>query len=144
VFAIDGGTVQPNVRFLGFSSELGALSLEPVRDSGDVVVVTVDGAISVVPSPSSQSNVVTIEAYLQPTGRVLLAPPLRPADGRMVAVRFERLDLPLPGVHRFAIRLASETTGWEFQDLPAGTYKVYHHGEMHTLVVPSGGFVVLD
>jgi hypothetical protein len=144
VFAIDGGTVQPNVRFLGFSSELGALSLEPVRDSGDVVVVTVDGAISVVPSPSSQSDVVTIEAYLQPTGRVLLAPPLRPADGRMVAVRFERLDLPLPGVHRFAIRLASETTGWEFQDLPPGTYKVYHHGEMHTLVVPSGGFVVLD
>lgn len=144
VFAVDGGTVQPNARFLGFSSELGALSLEPVRDSGDVVVVAADGAISVVPSPSAQTGVVTIDAQLQVTGRVLLAPPLRPADGRMVTVRFERLDLPLPGVHRFAIRLASETTGWEFQDLPAGTYKVYHHGEMHTLVVPSGGFVVLD
>lgn len=144
VFAVDGGLVQPNVRFLGFSSELGSLSLEPVRDSGDVVVVAADGSLAVVPLPSSQLGVATIDAPLHEPGRVLLAPPLRPADGRMVAVRFERLDLPLPGVHRFAIRLASETTGWEFQDLPAGTYKVYHHGEMHTLVVPSGGFVVLD
>lgn len=144
VFAIDGGTVQPNVRFLGFSSELGALSLEPVRDSGDVVVVAADGAISVVPSPSSLSGIATIDASLLPSGRVLLAAGLRPADGRMVALRFERLDAPLPGFHRSAIRLASETTGWEFQDLPAGTYKVYHHGEMHTLQVPSGGFVVLD
>lgn len=144
VFAVDGGQVQPNVRFLGFSSELGSLSLEPVRDSGDVVVVGADGSLAVVPLPSSQLGVATIDAALHPPGRVLLAPSVRPTNGGLVALRFDRLDLLLPNMQRFAIRLASETTGWEFQDLPPGTYKVYHHGELHTLVVPSGGFVVLD
>lgn len=144
VFAVDGGSVQPNVRFLGFSSSLGALSLEPVRDSGDVVVVHHDGSIGIVPLPSANVGVPTIDAELRVPGRVLLAAPLRPADGRMVAVRFERLDPLLPMVQRFAIRLASDATGWEFQDLPPGTYKVHHHNELHTLQVPSGGFVVLD
>ncbi len=144
VFAVDGGQVQPNVRFLGFSSELGSLSLEPVRDSGDVVVVGADGSLAVVPRPSAQLGVATIDATLHPPGRVLLAPSVRPANGGLVALRFDRLDLQLPNMQRFAIRLASESTGWEFQDLPPGTYKVYHHGELHTLVVPSGGFVVLD
>ena len=61
-----------------------------------------------------------------------------------VAARFERLDESLPGLNPIAIRFASEATGWEFGNLVPGTYRVQHHGELHELVVPSGGFVELD
>lgn len=145
VFAVDpAGTPEfADVRFLGFTNSIGSISLEPVRDDGDLFVIAADG--SVVCRAEPQSVVGHLELNLRPVGRVLLHASLRPADGSaLVVARFERIDESLPGLNPIAIRFASQATGWEFGDLVPGTYRVQHHGGLHELVVPSGGFVVLD
>lgn len=145
VFAVDpAGTPEfADVRFLGFTNSIGSISLEPVRDDGDLFVIAPDGSIAYLAEP--QALVGHVNLGLSQTGRVLLHPSLRPSAGNVpVVARFERLDDSLPGLNPIAIRHASQATGWEFGNLVPGTYRVQHHGELHELVVPSGGFVVLD
>jgi len=145
VFAVDpAGTPEfADVRFLGFTNSIGSISLEPVRDDGDLFVIAADGSVAHRAEP--QASVGHLDLNLNQVGRVLLHPSLRPTDGsHPVVARFERLDESLPGLNPIAIRFASEATGWEFGNLVPGTYRVQHHGELHELVVPSGGFVELD
>ena len=82
---------------------------------------------------------------LQPTGRVLLAPSLRPdpayAD-RVVTITFRRSQEMLVGMTPEAVRFAAYGS-WEVGGLPAGSYFAEVGGQTHQVVVPSTGFVVL-
>lgn len=145
VFAVDqaGGPGRAEVRFLGFTSPIGVLSLEPVRDDGDLVVLAPDGSVAFVAEP--QQSGPQVIATVQATGRVLLHENLRPTDGsHSVMVKFERLDDTLNGLRPYAVRFASDLNGWEFTDLPPGVYRAFAHNQVHTLTVPPVGFVVLD
>lgn len=131
--------------FLGFTSSNGVISLDPVADGGDIVVVGPDGSVAFVASP--QQAVLTIGVTLETAGRVLVQPSLRPSGNNtqsMVAIRFERIGPVLPGMEPVAHRFASEATGWEVGGLPPGLYRAYIGSTDSQIIVPPGGFASLE
>lgn len=132
-------------RFLGLTSAQGVISLEPVRETGDLIVIGADGSIALINDP--QDSVPRLDARLQPPGRVLLGPALRPgaAAGSVVTLRFElRYTEMLSGIEVRLTRFASEATGWEFAGLPPGAYVVQVNGQNRLLTVPADGFITLE
>ncbi|MCU0866798.1 MAG: hypothetical protein MUC36_23685 [Planctomycetes bacterium] len=141
VFAVDGlgGQLGVAVRFLGLTlGGMGTISLDPVRQTGQVVVLAADGRVAWVPEPRSGRNVV---AELQAPGRVLVRP-APPSGARPLILRFERVATPLDGLQPIAFRFASAANGWEVGGLPPGAYRVYFGASAvhRDILVPADGF----
>jgi hypothetical protein len=131
-------------QFLGFTSANGVISLEPVAQGGDVVVVAPDGSTAFVATP--QQAVIALTVPVLTPGRVIVAPSLRPTGNNSdtyLTIRFERINAPLPGVNSPAYRFASEATGWEVGGLPPDTYRVTVGNTQRLLYVPQVGFAEL-
>jgi hypothetical protein len=147
VFAVasTGPRGSVDARFLGLTSAQGVISLEPVRYEGDLVVVGPDGSLALASAP--QQSFPRLDTRLAPTGRVLLAPSLRPdvATGQtVVSLRFRRLFSGLSGIGITSVRFASEATGWEFAGLAPGFYSVEVNGQNRQLEVFEDGFTTLQ
>ena len=148
VFAVSrtGPRDSVDVRFLGFTSLNGVMSLAALRPGEDVVVIGRDGSIGWVHDPAAQGQ--TVDVRLRATGRALLHPSLRPAataNDQVVTVTFRReLDNVLPGLQPVVVRFASEANGWEVRDVPPGRYRVTVGVLTFSIEVPSGGFVELQ
>lgn len=142
-------------RFLAFSSQTGASSIATVTDDESVLVIAPDGSVGYMQNPTQLGF--TVSATVRATGRVNLAPSLRPAADSLehvVTLRFTRQDDDLlPGMPQTFVRFARAENAWEVGGLPPGTYDatasygmvtaVGDPDETFTVVVPAGGFVVL-
>jgi hypothetical protein len=147
VFAVapSGPRGQAEGSFLGLTSPQGVISIEPVREAGDLVVVAGDGSLQLIAEP--QASFPRVNARLAAPGRVLLAPSLRPAPTSgetLVWLTFRRLIQDMPGLEVVLERCASEATGWEFSGLPMGPYQVRVQGSTRQVLVPEDGFAVLQ
>jgi len=150
VFAISQSAClgQPDVRFLGFTLENGALSIGAVGMHEDVFVIGPDGEVAWESRPGSL--VVEfgqpLELQLQATGRVMLDESLQPAamdPDRVVKITFRRSSYEmLDGMVPEAVRFATDNQ-WEVRDLAPGSYEAEIRGATYAVVVPSTGFVLL-
>lgn len=146
VFAVDdtGPRGGADVRFLGFTTQLGVSSLQAVANGGDVVVIGRDGTVVTV--TNLQAAPMTVNATLPANGRVLLHDSLRPSPPRLVAIRFEKLSGLSSGMAPVAVRFACEANNWEVGGLPPGEYRASLVGQpfVTTIDLPPDGFVVLQ
>ena len=61
----------------------------------------------------------------------------------LLALRFERSDITLPGLSPVAVRFACAANGWEVGGLVPGEYRVLIDSSAYSVVVPASGFVRL-
>ena len=136
---------QPEPRFLGFTGATGVLSLGAVQEHEDVFVIGPDGSTGYVERPVGQGQTITVTTTS--TGRVMLAPDLRPDPGdlqQIVAIELHRDSQEvLTGMQPVAVRFVGSATSWEAGDIPAGHYIAYVGGQAIPVVVPETGFVEL-
>ncbi|MCC7397714.1 MAG: zf-HC2 domain-containing protein [Planctomycetes bacterium] len=150
VFAVDpaGPRGAAQVRFLGFTSNSGALSIASRTSTEGLAIVGHDGGTAfVTPEALNASAAATVSVTVQRPGRVLVHQSLRPspmAPYRLVAVEFRREDASLPGIAPVFRRFASDVHAWEITDVPPGEYGAYINGVKHAIVVPPDGFVILQ
>lgn len=144
LFAIDntGPRGAVNAQFLGLTSHQGMVALPEVLSADGVLALAADGSSAWAVQSLTSSSVIGIT--LAPSGRVHLAPSLRPANGGLVTMHFQRTDVTLPGMSPWAVRFACEATDWEVRDVAPGEYRVLVNGTAHNAVVPSGGFVTVQ
>lgn len=150
VFAVDpaGPRGSAQVRFLGFTSNAGALSIASRTSTEGLTVVCHDGGTAfLTPDALNATTSGTVDATVQRPGRVLLHQSLRPAltaPYRLVTVEFRREDASLPGMDPVVRRFASDVNAWEIDDVPPGEYGAYIQGVKRPIVVSPDGFVILQ
>lgn len=146
VFAVDatGPRGSAFVRFLGFSSAAGMMRLS-IRDTGsDLVAIGPDGACATRVRVPGEAGSLLLE--LEPPGRAVLHESLRPTGNAnaLVALTFQRLDDVLEGLQTSVVRYTSAGAFWEVGDLTPGQYRVTVGTADFTVVVPPGGYGVIQ
>ena len=133
----------PSVRFIGIQDSVPVrVSLLPGEQ--EFLAIGPDGAIARAAAESVMVGGRILPLILVAGGQVEIAPPLRPADGRLM-LRLQPAVVPGRSPLPVQFRLVTAADGWRLSGVPAAAYTVLDSEQRtFSITVPANGIVILS